>query len=101
MKIIIDENYKEYPHLVILSEIVDSLFEINLKKYKVLFVFIDNLNLFYRTHTLFSDNCVFIIDKNVYFDDCDNIELKKYTFNEEYDFKDKIIKYNFLRDYLK
>jgi len=97
--LIIDSNYKSYSPLVNLS-LVD-LFETNLKKYNKLYVFIDDLILFYKSYKMFTDNCIFILDKNILIkrDDIE-IEYKNYDIDLTYNFKNKVLKHDFIREYL-
>jgi hypothetical protein len=98
-KLIIDSNYKDYHPLVNISMI--DIFETNLKKYKQLFVFVDDLTIFYRTYRLFTDNCVFVLDKNIIIKKNDiEIEYVKYGLDETYNFKNKVLKHDFIRKYL-
>jgi len=100
MKIIIDKSIENYFPLVNLTEI--DIFEVNLKKFKKVYVFIDNLNQFYRKYKLFPENCIFLVDNNIKID-IENVEIEnKYkSFDKEYNFLNKIVHFDFIREYIK
>ena len=98
VKIIIDQDYEKYRPLVILSEI--DTFEVNTRKYKQLYVFIDDLRLFKKKYKQFGNNCIFIINKNIYIDNNNiDIKFKKYDL-KDINFKNKIINHTFIRNFL-
>jgi hypothetical protein len=100
-RLIFDNNYLQYHPLVNLSEI--DLFEINLKKFKQLYVFIDKINVFYKIYKFFTDNCIFVYNSNVYFK-VDNFIIENHIFDlnkDVEDFREKIIRHDFIKDYLK
>lgn len=100
-KLIIDEDYIKYSPLVILSML--DIFEINLKKYNILYILIDNLTLFNKSYILFPDNCIFVISHNILIKNLyNNIDIKfvKYSLKDEYKLKDKIIKHQCIKEYL-
>lgn len=100
MKIIIDKEYNKYQPLMNISKI--DLFEINLKKHKILYIFIDNLKLFRKIYKKFTNNCIFIINRNIVFDFGNDFEFiyKSVDFDSNYNFKNKVIRYIFLREYI-
>lgn len=100
MKIIIDNKIEDYYPLMNLSDV--DTFEINLRKFKVLYIFIDNLKQFYRKYSLFPKNCVFLIDKNIVINLQDvEIENRYKSYNKDYIFLDKVLHFDFIRDYFK
>ena len=98
-KIIIDKNYNKYSPLIILSEV--NIFEFNIKKFKTAYILIDNLNVFYKKYKQFPDNCIFILTKNIYID-IEDLEIVYIDsdFDYKFNFKNNIIKHNFIKAYV-
>lgn len=95
-KIIIDENIYKYRPLFNLSEI--DLFEYDLSKYKIVYLYIDNLDKFYN-FSYNKGNEIYVIDKDIVFKNNYDIEKISYTIKET-NFKKKICKQEYIRNYL-
>jgi hypothetical protein len=95
-------TYFDKYYRVILKDSLIDVFEINLRKYKQLFVYNDDIKLFYKSYKSYTDNCTFLIDKNILIKKNDiEIEYVNYNIDLDYNFKNKIIKHDFIREYLK
>lgn len=99
-KIIIDQNINSYKPCVYLSKI--DLFEYNITKNERLYVYIDNVSLFSKILHLFPKSVIFLIDKDIVFKNFFELDIIIYNYiiNTEYSFKKKIIRHEFMKNYI-
>jgi hypothetical protein len=98
--LIIDKNYLKYNPQIFISKL--DTFENDIRKYKTIYLFIDDLQIFYEKYNLLKNhsNVIFVIDKNIKIDK--EIEIKHIESDviTTHNFKRKIIRFKFLKDYL-
>jgi hypothetical protein len=98
MKIIIDKIFKYNP-LLLLSKI--DTFEIDLRKYQSLYILIDtDMNYFYSVYKNYPIHTIFILDKNIKIKKDLDVEYFYAEIDKEYDFKDKILKHKFIKEFI-
>jgi len=100
--IIIDNDINNYFPIMTLSKI--NIFEINFRKFTdKIYILIDDINLFYKSYKLLPKaNVIFILSRNIFIKNDGDIrfKFKSYNMNRNYNFRDKIMRYNFIKEYV-
>jgi hypothetical protein len=99
-KLIIDKDLNNYNPLFNFS-VTQNIESISINKYERVYLFIDDLNMFYKFYNDFNkDQVTFIYNKNIKFKVNDLlIEVKSFIIDGN-DFREKVIKHNFIKNYL-
>lgn len=100
-KLIIDTEFQKYQPQFNFSKILD-IESVNVNKFDKVYLFIDELPVFYNNYERFSEEkVIFLFNRNIILRDSEKLDISIVNSQpEEIDVKDMIIKNKYIKDYL-